>query len=476
MKKTALQSLLIFLFIINFTHSHSQNLKKAFKLFDDRNYDEAYTIFTSGENMNSCIGTFGEALILHNKPLKFMVSESEESKKRKLIDKKLSAYFKVNLSESKLNELSEKDLKSLKDHFSEEKLTELKKEIESFFLELDNDEVYLNLIIKIGEINKESEFYTFMETKYIDKEFNKIKSKNYISDAEKLIKKFPDNNRTFKIQRYVDSMRVVKATGIYSLSDIYEKYPDNHFKDEITEKIKKYNIEEVKKIKNKGADYQKIKVWKEYDSEKDAIGKLIEWYNYYRKNHNKSPKYYYLELTDNELKMFGLSKKFLLFEHSNSTSYDKAVNHIVKNKSSYPDSYVLDLGNGLQIFSKEKVYLKGNLLDTYNAIIVILSGKYRASNTDKYRELQDFIKLIEEKTKLQVFNSHSNAKLNIYPEGNPFYFHYYTKELPECDMNKDACYFYFISSYKNTYLFEIDPENPENELERIMHKVGFYFR
>ena len=149
-------------------------------------------------------------------------------------------YLKINLSESKLNEVSDKDLKSLKDYFSAEKISELKKEIESFFLELSEDEIYLNLITRLKEINKDSEFYTAMETKYIDKEFKKIKNKKYISDAEKLSKKFPDNIRSNTIQRYADSMRVAKAKSIYSLSDIIKKYPENQFKEENIEKIKKY--------------------------------------------------------------------------------------------------------------------------------------------------------------------------------------------------------------------------------------------
>lgn len=464
------------LFLIISSTIDSQNLKKGFKYLEDKEYTEARTIFTSGENMNSCIGVYGEALILHAQPLKFSSGTSESSKKKKVIDKKLSAYFKINYSESKLKEVTEKELKSLKDYFSEERLLALKKEIESFFLALEDDELYLNLIKKLQEINGDSEFYSQMEIRYVEREFQKFKEKKYITSNEKLINQFPNSSLVPQIQRFIDSLRVSKATSIYSLSDIVEKYPENQFMEEVYAKIKKYNSDNVQKIRKKSADYQKIKVWKEFTTEKGAVDQLVDWNNYYRTYYKKSPKYYYLELTDYEMKKFALTKRYLIFEHSNYTSYDKPIKHIQDNRSSYPGSYVLDLDKGLKIISKEEVYKKGKLLDTYGAIYIKMTGKHRFSSDSVYQSMQEVIAELRSKYKHQLFTTYYSNGFQIYPYDNPFYFYLDPDELPECDEDKNAIYVYFMSSYKDTYLFEVYPDKIDEALERIEYKIGFYFR
>lgn len=476
MKNIVRISIITLLFIFSVNSIYSQNLKKAFKVFNEGRYDEAYTIFTSGENMNSCIGIYGEALVLHKKPLKFKESDSEDYKKRKLVDKKLSAYFKVNLSESKIKEVSDKDLKSIKEYFSVEKLSNLKKELESIFMDLGEEDIYLNLINKLKDINKDSKFYSIMETKYVDKEFNKIKSKNTMYGAEGLIKKFPDNQRSKTIQRYVDSIRVEKATGIYSLTKILYDYPENEFKVEIINKIKKHNSNYVAKLLKKKQDYQKILVWLDYQTEDEAIKKLTEWYDYYRRNHNKSPNYYYIELSDTDLKRFNLKNKFLLFEYLDYSNYEWAANRVEKYKSQYKGSYVLDLYHGIQIFSKEKVYKNGKLLNTYGAIYIKMTGKYRFSSDPVYQSMKELITELKEKTKHQVITQTYSSGIKIFPYDNPFPVYIDINELPEYDKEKNAINVFYISSYKKTYLFEIYQDKIDEALDRIMYKIGFYFR
>jgi len=175
MKKIVRISIITIIFISAGNSIYSQSLKKAFKLFDDKKYNEAYKIFISGKNMNSCIGIYGEALILNKKPVISKNGESDEAHFKRKMDKKLLGYSKVIQSEKMIGEVSDKELKSLKDYFSVQKISDLKKEIEANFLKADMRYFDVNFLQDLKDTCKGNEFYTSLENNYISYRFNELK-------------------------------------------------------------------------------------------------------------------------------------------------------------------------------------------------------------------------------------------------------------------------------------------------------------
>ena len=67
MKKAISVGLLPILFTVISLNIQAQNLKKAFKYFEEGNYYEADQIFKSEEFKNTCIGLYGQAVIMNYK-------------------------------------------------------------------------------------------------------------------------------------------------------------------------------------------------------------------------------------------------------------------------------------------------------------------------------------------------------------------------------------------------------------------------
>jgi hypothetical protein len=476
MKKTS-----ILIILIAFSGSlFSQSLKKAFKAFYNKDYTYAENIFKSNEHKNTCIGIYGQALVLHTVPVLSKKGETNEAHFERRIDKKLSAYMKVLECESMIGEVSDKELKGLDDYFSAEKVSELKKGIESYFLKQNPEYFDLSLLSNVKDISKGNEFYFELENKYIKYKIDEIKdTRSFDSKTEKtdfLIENFPENKQTKSLKRYTDSLRVDRETTIAGLVKILKKYPDNLFINDAKKKIFKLNEEYNNTIKTKKEDYQKIVVWLEYDSEEAVLGKMADWYYYNIKNNRKTREYHFLVLSDAEMKKYNTGKKYLLYEYLNYNDMNRAVKRVEDNRSNYPDSYILDLKYGYQLFSKEKVYKYGKPLNTYDAILIKMTGKYINSSDQAYQTMKEIMNEIEEKTRHKVFYITYDTEVEIYPHDNPFPIYISAEELPEHDTGKDAVYIFFVSSYKDTYLFEVYPEKADETRERLMHKIGFYFR
>jgi len=483
MNKTLTFAISLIILILYGNQVFSQSLKKAFKAFyENQDYTSSERVFKSSQYRSTCIGLFGQALVQHKKPYIYDDKVSSEKNLKNEIQKEKSAYSKILASEELIPGLDEKDLKNLKDYFSIQKISDLKKEIETYFLELDPSSFDKTFLADMSRISKRNDFFIALETKFVNYEFKKIKKgpviHNNISATERLIENYPEYTNINKLHRYKDSLRFVQANTISLMSKLLNEYPDNQFKAEIFSKIKAINAEFQYGISKKNSKYKKIVVFDEADTEEEAVKILTDrYYNFYiQKKYSISDQYYYMILSDEDVKRFNLPKKYLLYTYCKLGDYNSLDNDVYSSKMQYKESYGLDLNNGLQIFSKKKVFKYGKELKDYTAIAVMLCGKYRFGNDEVSNTMKGIIEELKTKTQHQVLTYTSNADIHIFPDENPFSFKYDLNEVEGFDLYKNSITVVFLSSYKKTYLFEIDPDKLNEALDRIMYKIGFYFR
>ena len=188
----------------------------------------------------------------------------------------------------------------------------MKKELESFFLDMDDKEIYLNLVNGLKKISNNDEFYRKIENKYVMNEFEILKAKNSLYKIEDLVENFPNNENSKFIQRYHDSIWVSKAKTNSELIRLLTKYPDIEFKNEIVEKIRKANEKNKDFYMNRSSD-KRILITDETDTEENAVKILTERYNNYYTSVKAHSKFYYMELTDEEIKRLHFKNKFLIY-------------------------------------------------------------------------------------------------------------------------------------------------------------------
>ena len=479
MKNTIIRSTIMLIFISTINVTYSQNIKKAFKeLHENKNYTYAEDIFKSEKYKNTSPGLFGMAYIYHKRIYVYKERLSSTSNKRQKILQNVYAYSHIIKSEDLFSGVSDKDKKNLADYFYLQNIKGLKKSIEVHFLQMERVD-FKSIFKDLREISKGSEFYTALENKYIKDEFGYIKSKNYgISYTEKLMNKFPENEKNKTLQRYIDSLRMKKASSIKTYSILLNEHPDNQFKTDIINKIKKINKDFKIRLYKKGSGYKKIIFFDEVETEEKAIKILTDrYYSSYQKNkYAAPPTFFYMEMSDADVKRFKFKNKFIIFILSTSSDYHTAFKLVDKYQPYYKNCYLLDLDNGVQILSKEKVYKYGKSLNQYSVIAVIKTGKYRYSE-DVYKPINEVITQLEEKTRHKIINHYnSRYEIEFYPKDNPFPVKYSLVSDPEFDSEKDAIIVIFLSNYKQTYTFEIEKDYIEHAYDRIMKKESIYFK
>ena len=479
MKTTIQRMLLLFIFSAAVNFSFSQNIKKAYKeLFEKRNYSYAENIFNSDEYINTSQGRFGIAYIYYAKTYRFQDDLSYNENICEKLHKKVFAYYNILKAEDLFPEVSEKEKNKLTEYFSDQKVNVLKESLEGYFHGMERKD-FIIVYDSLRKVCIGNEFYITIENKYIIDEFKYItKYRTNPEKVAKLIEKFPHNKTVEKLQRWVDSVRYEDAGSLKKCAFLLNDYPDNQFREAVIQKIKKINKKyQVKDLLTK----HYILVINEAGTEEEAIKLLTERYYSYTsmKKYEVPPSFYYTELSDADAQRYNLKKKFLVYLYVKSINKDKVLKFIDKYKSYYENCYVLDPFYDVQIFSKDKVYKKGKLLDRYSAIVILPIGEYRISITEhsSTNPMRKVFETLRTKTKYHIIAWHEGYyKIGLHIEDNPFPVEYDLLNCSGFDPEKETINIIFVSSYKTCHHFEIAPDNIDEAVEIIMKKAKLYFK
>ena len=219
-------------------------------------------------------------------------------------------------------------------------------------------------------------------------------------------------------------------------------------------------------------------------TEDEAIKILTDrYYAFFKKQKYYSPSptaFHYIELSDADMKRFNIKNKFLIYLYLESHDRETILRLINNNRSYNKNCYVLDPFYDLQIFSKEKVYKKGKIVNEYSAIIILPTGKYKFSRTE-YASSNPILKVFYElkymKTRYQITCvCKGDYKIEIYPDNNIFPVEYDLQIVPGFDWNEDVINVILLSNNKKAYSFEIEPDKINSAVDRILKKADLYFK